>query len=257
MAPLERLQRGGVTALALPLHGQRLEPAGDGLAMSDPRLGGDDDPGTGDLAAPRQVQVLAHGHDPGIETLELSEEVGADEDAPRGRDEDVADGVVLAMVDLTLEDPVDDGAGLVATHADVEQDARVVPVDELRRDDPGVGAERLLDQLVDGVAVQGHVVVAQQVEGGALDHAQRLVGGGGVAGAPGEMADEGVGEDPAHPLGDLRAVLARVEDQDRQLLVVLRRQGGERLFEPGSGVGRDHDGDHRRHLGVHQHLGVH
>ena len=123
---------------------------------------------------------------------------------------------------------------------------------ELRGHDAGVGAERLLDQLVHGVGVQRHVVVAEQEERRPLHHAERLVGRGGVAGPPRQVAHEGVGQDAGHPLGDLGIVLAGRQDEDGELLVVLGRQGGERLFEPGPGLGRDHDGDHGRHLGVHQ-----
>ena len=92
----------------------------------------------------------------------------------------------------------------------------------------------------------------EQEERRSLHHAEGLVGRGGVAGAARQMPDEGVGEDPGHPFRDPGIVLPGRQDEDRQLLVVLGRQGGERLFEPGPGSGRDHDGDHGRHLGVHQ-----
>ena len=74
----------------------------------------------------------------------------------------------------------------------------------------------------------------------------------GVAGPTRQVPHEGVRQDPGHPFGDPGIVLAGRQDEDGELLVVLGRQGGERLLEPGSGVGRDHDGDHGRHLGVHQ-----
>ena len=159
---------------------------------------------------------------------------------------------MLAVVDLALDDAVDDGTGLVAAHPDMQEDGGIVPVDELRGDDAGVGAEGLLDELVDGGRIEGHVVVAQQEEGGTLDHGQRLVGRCGVRGSVREVADERVRQDATDPLGHAVAVVARGEHQDRELLVVLGGQGGERLFEPGPGLGRDHDGDHGRHLGVHQ-----
>ena len=116
----------------------------------------------------------------------------------------------------------------------------------------GVGAERLLDQLVHRVGVERDVVVQEEEEGGALHHAQSLVGGRGVAGVARQVAHEGIGEDPGHPLDDLGIVLPGRQDEDRELLVVLGRQGGKGLLEPGAGVRRDHDGDHGRHLGVHQ-----
>ena len=123
---------------------------------------------------------------------------------------------------------------------------------ELRRHHAGVGAERLLHQLVDGIGIERDVVVQEQEEGRSLHHAEGLVGGGGVAGVSRQVAHEGIGEDPGHPLRHLGIVLPGRQDEDRQLLVVLGRQRRKRLFEPGSGVGRDDDGDHGRHLGVHQ-----
>ena len=251
--PLQRLQGDRVASDGFA-HGrqQRLEPAGDRLAVAYPGVGGDHDPRAGDLAAPREVEVLAHGDDPGVEPVQLGEEVGPDQNAPARGDEDIAHGVVLPVVDLALEDAVHHGARLVATHADVEQDAGVVPVHELRGHHAGVGAERLLHQLVDGIGIERHVVVQEEEEGGALHHAERLVGRSGVAGVTGQVPDEGVGEHPAHPCRDLGIVLPGREDEDRHLLVVLGLQGQKGLFEPGSGSARHDDGDHGRHLGFHQ-----
>ena len=168
-------------------------PPATAFAVAHPRVGRDDDAGAGHLAPPREIEILTHRHDAGVEPLELAEQVGADEDAPAGGDEHVAHRIVLAVVDLALEDPVDHRPRLVAAHPDVEQDGGVVPVDELGRDDAGVRAERFLDHLVHRVGIQRHVVVEEQVERGTLDHAQDLVGGGAVAGAAGQVADEGIG----------------------------------------------------------------
>ena len=166
--------------------------------------------------------------------------------------EDIAYGVVLPVVDLSFDDAIHHGTRLVAAHADMEEDARVVPVHELRRHDPGVGPERLLHQLVDGIGIEGDVVVQEQEEGCSLHHAEGLVGSGGVAGVSRQVAHERIGEDPGHPLRHLGIVLPGRQDEDRHLLVVLGRQRRKRLFEPVSGAGRDEDGDHGRHLGVHQ-----
>ena len=250
--PLEPLHGDGVPASADPRHRERRQPAGHRFPVPHPRLGRDDHPRAGDLAPPRQVEVLAHGDDPGVEPLQLGEEVSPHERAPARGHEDVAHGVVLAMVDLALDDPVDDCAGLVAAHPDVQQDGRVVPVDELRGHHAGVRAERLLHQLVHDVRLERHVVMAQQEERRPLHHAQRFVGGGRIAGPAGQVAHEGVGQDAPDPLRHLGALVAGREDQDGKLLVVLRRQGGEGLLEPGPGIGGDQDGDHGRHLGVHQ-----
>ena len=167
--------------------------------MAHPGVGGDDHPRPRHLRAPREVEILPHGHDPRVEALELAPQVGPDQGAAPGSHEDVAHGVVLPVVDLALEDAVDDGPGLVTAHPDVQEDPRVVPVDELGRDDPGVGAERLLDQAVDAVGVQGDVVVEEQEERRALHHAQGLVGGRGVPGPTRQVPDERVGQAPSRP----------------------------------------------------------
>ncbi len=127
---------------------------------------------------------------PGSKPWSSRPQVGPDQGAASRSHEDVAYGVVLPVVDLALEDPVDDGPGLVTAHSDVQEDPRVVPVDEFRRDDPGVGAVRLFDQQVHAIGVQRDVVVAQQEERRTLDHAEGLVGGRGVPGPTGQVPDE-------------------------------------------------------------------
>ncbi len=252
VAPLQRLHGDGVATLGLAGDHERLEPGGDHLAMAHPGVRSDHDTRARHLAAPREVEVFTHGDDPAVEALELREEIGPHQNAAAGGHEDVAHGVVLPVVELALSNAIHHGARLVATHPDVEEDAGVVPVDELRGHHPGVGAERLLDQLVHHIGVQRDVVVEEQEEGRSLHHAQGLVGGGGVPGSPRQPAHEGIGEHAGHPPHDLGIVLPGRQDEDRELLVILGRQRGKCLVEPGPGVRRDHDGDHGRHLGVHQ-----
>ena len=252
VAPLQHLQRDRVSPAPLPGQVERLQPAGHRFAVTDPGLRRHHDPRPGHLAAPREVEVLAHGDDPGVKAFQLAKQVGPDQDAPARGDEDVTHRIVLAVVHLTLENAVDHGSGLVATHAHVEQNPRVVPVDEFGGDDSGVGTEGLLDQLADGVMVGRHVVVAEQEEGRPFHHLEGLVGRGAVPGPSRQVAHEGVGEDPAHPLGDLVRLGPVGEHQDGKFVVVLGGQGRKRLFEPRTRLGGDHDGDHGRHLGVHQ-----
>jgi hypothetical protein len=59
------------------------------------------------------------------------------------------------------------------------------------------------------------------------------------------VANEGTGERFCYPVGrvDRRSV---VEHQDRERRIVLGSERREALFEPGSGVVRDQDGDHGR-----------
>ena len=177
---LQHLHGDRVASFGRAGHHQWLEPAGHGLTVAHPRLGRHDHARARHLAAPREVEVLPHRDDPAVEALQLGEEVGADQDAPARRHEDVAHRVVLPVVDLALDDAVDHGTRLVAAHPDVEQDCGIVPVHELGGHHAGIGAEGLLHELVDGVGVEGDVVVAEQEEGGPFHHAEHLVGGGRV-----------------------------------------------------------------------------
>ena len=249
---LEHLHGDGMTALVGIDHGQGRQAPGDRLAVAHPGVGGDDHPRPRHLRAPREVEILPHGEDPRVEALELAPQVGPDQGAAPGRHEDVAHRVVLPVVDLPLEDAVDDGPCLVTAHPDVQEDPRIVPVDELGRDDPGVGAERLLDQAVDAVRVQGDVVVEEKEERRAFHHVQGFVRRLGVSRPTRQVPDERVGQGPSDPLRDGRLVLAERQDQDGQLRIVLCGQRRHRLVEPGAGVGRHDDRDHCRHLGVHE-----
>ena len=151
------------------------------------------------LGPPAQVEVLAHGHDGGVEAAELVEQVGPHQGGPAGGHEHVAHRVVLAVVDLAGLDPVDHRSPLVHGHPHMDQALGVVPADHLGRDDPGVGAEGLLHQQVDGVGEQGHVVVAEQEVVGAVDHGLDLVDGGPEPPVLLEAAHVGRGQHRRHP----------------------------------------------------------
>ncbi len=171
MPPLQRLHRHWTLAFHLDDDGQRFGSPGHRLAVAHPGVRRHDNPRTGDLATPREVEILPHRHDAGVEALELAEEIATDEYAATGRDKDVAYRVVLPVVHLARDNAVDHRPRLVAAHPDVQQDARVVPIDELRRHDAGVGTERFFNQPWDCVGVERHVVVAEQEECCPLDHA--------------------------------------------------------------------------------------
>ncbi len=99
--------------------------------------------------------------------------------------------VVLLLVDLARLDERVDLAEPVDAEADVLQQARVVPVDELRPDDAGVGAVQLLDEQPDGIRLEGDVVVHQAEEPVvAFDEVEHLVGRRAIAGVAVEGADE-------------------------------------------------------------------
>ena len=198
------------------------------LPVADSGLGGDDHPGAGHLGPPAQVDVgavVGHGR---VEAPELGEEVGPHQQAGGGGGEDVTYRVVLLLVQLAAVDERHGGARLVDRQADAQQPVVTVPVDQLGRHDAGVGSQRLLDQEPQGVGLGGHVVVAEDQEGGALDGLQHVVGGGGEAGRPAAALgppEKSIGEDGGHPGAEVFAT-GTVDDQDRLVRVVL---GAHRL----------------------------
>ena len=98
---------------------------------------------------------------------------------------------------------------------------------------------------------QGHVVVAEEVVVGAVDHGPHLVGDRPVALGGLEAADVGGRQHRRHPGGQILGA-GVVEDQHRQLRIVLRSERGQRLLEPRTGIVGDDDGDHRRGQCFHQ-----
>ncbi len=249
--PVARQHRANAVPLKLqPVVRDRSRTVG-GLHVANDRGGYSDDPSPGDLRPPRQVEVLAEEVHGRVEAAEDREQVGSDERASAGRAEHVPHRIVLFLVEFA---PLDDRrahTGLVRGLADGEQAAGVVPLDHLGRGDPRVGPERLLHHRPDRRRRQCDVVVAERVERRALDDFEHLVGGRAEAGVVLEQADVHVGIHGRHPLRDAvlagrRGVAIGVDDQDRQVRVVL---GGERLqalLEPWRRLVRHHHGHDRR-----------
>src|SRR5581483_3235923 len=145
------------------------------------------------------------------------------------------------------------GPALVRSHADLEEVLGLVPVDQLGGDDAGVGPERFFQQQAHGVGRRGHVVVAEEEVGGAFHHLEDLVGGRAEARVAGDAADVGGGQHGRHPGGGILGA-GRVDHEDGQARVVLRRQGGQAFLQPGPRVVGDDDRDDGRCRGrsVHQ-----
>ena len=223
---------------------ERLEVAGGGV-------GDDDDPGAGQVGPPAQVDVLAVQRHALVEAVQRAEQVGPHEQGPAAHVEDVADGVVLLLVQLAGLGRRGHGSGLVDGPAHRTDAPRVVPVQELGAQDPTVGAEGLLHQVADGVGGQGHVVVAQEEERRPLHRVEHPVGRRAVPGVGALAGHPGLGQDGRHAR---RRVLRAgvVDDQDRQGAVGLRGEGLQHLLEPGTGVLGDHHRHHRRGGGCRQ-----
>ena len=167
-------------------------------------------------------------------SLHLREEVGSDEGAPAGRQENVTDGVVLALVELPRLHPVHDRAALVHRHPDVQQAPRILPAHELRGHHAGVRAEGLLDQDAHGLRVRSHVVVTEQEVRGPLDHPEDGVRAGAEALVVLQAPDVCVWKNCGDPLGNVDHAV--VQDEHREPGVVLgprRRRAPPRSMAPG------------------------
>ena len=215
------------------------------FAVCDPGIGRHEHTSAGQARAPAQIEVLGAGERIGIEARQLGEEVDAHEHGG-GRDvEHIAHAVVLLLVELTR---IDAGVGRtepVDGAPDVEEHLGVVGAHELRAHDAGVRAVRLLDEHTHRGRVEHDVVVAEQQERRVLRDRERLVGRGREPRAGVEPPHEGARELGGHPC---RGILVgpAVDDQEREVGVVLVDEAGEGVLEPWPGIAGDHDRGDRR-----------
>ncbi len=136
----------------------------------------------------------------------------------------------------------------VDVEADVLQQAGVVPGDDLRSDDAGVGAVQLLDHQSDGVRIEGDVVVAEAEEAVvALDELGHDVGDRAEPGIGPDRLDERVGKDAVDAGCDVVVGSVGDEEDRAQRWVVLAGERLEALLEPrADSVDDDRDDDRRR-----------
>jgi hypothetical protein len=173
-------------AIVRPAFPQGLNVAGTGRRRHQ-------HPGTGQVRPPAQVGVLAVERHRLVEPAEGPQQVSPDQEAGTGHEEHVPHAVVLLLVQLPPLAQREGRTEAVGAHADGQQGLRLVPADQLRPDDAGVGAVGLLYQQADGVGGQRHIVVADQEERRTLHHRQRPVDGGADAGVGAEAADVRMG----------------------------------------------------------------
>ncbi len=214
-----------------------------------------DDPGTGQVRSPAEIDVVPVERDGGVEAAERTKQVGSDEHASRRQHEHVTDGVVLLLIGLTRVDDRVDLTEAIEAEADVLQHLRVVPFGQFGSDHAGVRSEQLGNQQPHHVGGQGDVVVADEKEPVvAVDQSEHIVHGGAETWVADDGANEGGRDDPTDTSSQrivLVVVGVRHEEQCSQVGVVLRGQRVEGLVEPVAGFMHDHDGDdRRRELGV-------
>ncbi len=214
-------------------------------AVTDPSRRCDHDAGAGEVDPPAQLDVVATEVDHRVETADLAEQIGADQHARRRDDEDVAHPVLLLLIDLARFDDLVDLTEPVDAEADRLQHARIVPLDELRANHPGVGPEHLLDHEAHRRRIDGDVVVAEEERTVvALDEPQDLVGRRPEAGVGIERPHERVGQPDLDPRldADLSRCAVGRQEEEPEVGVILFGEGVERLLEP---LTRFVDDDHR------------
>jgi hypothetical protein len=143
------------------------------------------DAGTGDPGPPRQAEVVREEVDRLVEAADLREAVGAHEREPAGDREDVAQSVVLALVQFAPLHVRKRHTHLVDREPELGEPARVVPLDELGTDEVGVQLLGGGDHGADRPRVGRGVVVAEHVELRAGDEVEHDVGRGAEADAAG------------------------------------------------------------------------
>ena len=127
--------------------------------VANARLGHDDDAPAGDMRAPAQIAIFTGEVDVGIEPADGAEQVGAHEHACRRQDEHVAHRVVLLLVEIAAVAQRIQLAELVGDEPGALQPLRVIPLDELRAGDGGIGTDRLIDEQSHGITIERDVVV--------------------------------------------------------------------------------------------------
>ena len=226
---------------------------GGRLAVVHHGGGRDDDPVAGAARAPAEVDVVAEHRERGVEAAELVPHLAAHEHARAADGEDVADVVVLPLVELA---PLETGhpvGGPGDGHADLDEDVLVAPAAQLRADDVGrarpVGVpEQPLERgrRRSGVVVQdpgpphgvGTAVVGRAGRGG-----QGRRDGGAEAALPGQGHDavdepgvRGASEDVGGGVGG-----PGVDGDDAVGSTRGARQRGERRGQPAGAVVGDDD----------------
>ena len=145
-------------------------------AMTHPCSRSHYDAGATVVQTPTQFGVLAVEVDRRIEPPERSEEIGAHQEVRRREGEDVADAVVLFLVDLTGFDHRIDLTESIHAEPHRLQDTGLVPVDELGSDGTSVRSVELFDEQTECIGFGGDVVVTDQEHPVvALDQVQHFV----------------------------------------------------------------------------------
>ena len=135
---------------------------GETFAVTHHRRGHHHHPSAGEMHPPAQVELFAAEGDVVVETSDGAEEIRTHEKTGARHTEHVSHGIVLLLVAFTRHHDGIDLPRAVTGQADVLEQPRIVPVDELRSDDARIRPEHLGDQLAHDIGGQGDVVVEKE-----------------------------------------------------------------------------------------------
>ena len=143
-----------------------LVPRVGGRALVPPHagVGGHQHPGTSCPDPPAQDEIVVRRGHRLVEPAHLGEAGGPHQRETRGDGEDLADAVVLALVQLAPLDERHRRPHPVHRQADLQQPVGVVPGDELGADHVGVPLGGRRHQGAHRPRVGQHVVVAEEEE---------------------------------------------------------------------------------------------
>ncbi|CAB4323068.1 unannotated protein [freshwater metagenome] len=218
--------------------------------MSDSRIGSSDDPGAGDVSSPTKVEVLAMECDLGVETSQRFEEVGPNQSDRALHVEHVTHRIELLLVEITALHIRGRLSVPIGTHAHRKQSGWVGPFNDLGADDAGVRSIGLLDKYADDTRFESDIVVTQQEERCALNRDEGLVGGGGEPRIGIEPPQMRCGQNSGNSIPESRRIgTGCIDEEHRDVRIILGIDAGEGLLEPPSGVmGDHHDHDGRSYL---------
>ncbi len=226
-------------------------PARGRVSVTGGREWRHEDPEPGHAGPPAEVEIVVVAVEPFVERSRPLPGLPRHEHHRGGHEQDLEHAVVLALVALSFLERRVRVAEPVGRAADLAQDPRIVPVDDLRTHDAdpfdALDAFGRLEQAGDGVRGERRVVV----------HEEQVVGGlrGGKIRRRGEGSrDAEVLTERDHPalserlLEELHGAVARpvVHGDDAQTGMALLGERPEALAEPSRGVSRDEHGEHAR-----------
>ena len=193
--------------------------------------------------APAEVQRAVEEADLGVEPADRPEEVATDQQRRFRGGEDLAVGVVLALVEFAGFEAWDRSPVPVDPGAHVLEVAGIRPVEDLRPDHAGVGLQCALHHAPHRRPVQDQIVMQEEVVGGAIQAFQGDVGGlaeSGITRSRGHLGPRQNGRDAFHQA----LAAAGVHHQHVEAAVVLGADRRQDLLEPVAGVVGD---EHQAH----------